>query len=72
MAAPPEYDQVFRTVVQWPPDQRASLARALIDTLRPPSREKPTLDQIVGIAHGNGDEQVEQWLGEHRMQKYGR
>jgi hypothetical protein len=72
-----DYDQVLKVVAGWPPEQRASLAHALIDTLKPANdSRKPTLDQIVGIARGEGpaptDEQVELWLDEHRMEKYGR
>jgi hypothetical protein len=76
MATTLEYDQVLRTITQWPPEQRASLAHAVLDSLRADGRRKPTLDQILGIARGEGpaptDEQVEQWLDEHRMEKYGR
>jgi hypothetical protein len=71
-----DYDQVLKAVAEWPPEQRASLAHALIDTLKPANRSKPTLDQIVGIARGAGpaptDEQVAQWLDEARTEKYGR
>ena len=70
-----DYEQIFQVVVQWPPQQRASLAHALIDTLQPANRAKPTLDQLVGVARGDGppptDEQVKQWIDEHRVTKYG-
>jgi hypothetical protein len=76
MSSTLDYDKVLKAVADWPPEQRASLAHALIDTLRPARRAKPTLDELVGVARGTGpaptDEDVEQWLDEDRMRKYGR
>jgi hypothetical protein len=73
---PDNFDLVLKEVTAWPPEHRASLAQAILQTLKQdaPGR-KPTVDQIIGIARGGGppptDQQVEQWLDEHRMRKYG-
>jgi hypothetical protein len=71
-----DFVEVLKKVSQWPPEQRATLAHALIDSLKPLKREKPTIDQLVGIGRGAGpaptDEQVKQWIDEHRTQKYGK
>ncbi|HZL38535.1 MAG TPA: hypothetical protein VFC78_24710 [Tepidisphaeraceae bacterium] len=80
MSNNPEYETVLKAVANWPPDQRVSLAHALIDSLGTraieSSRAKPALDQLVGIARGSGavptDGQVSQWIDEARMQKYER
>lgn len=73
-----DYDAVWRAVSGWPTERRVTLAHALIDSLRSPPdrpRPKPSLDELVGSARGEGpaptDEMVEQWIDEHRMQKYG-
>jgi hypothetical protein len=72
-----EYEAVLRAVAKWPAEDRALLAHALIDSLRPPDGNgaKPSLEQLVGIGRGEGDapsdEQVRQWIDEHRTRKYG-
>jgi hypothetical protein len=79
MEAEDDFDSVLATISAWPAERRASLAHALIDSLTTaadrPNGQKPTIDQLVGIARGDAppptDEQVKQWLGEHRMRKYG-
>ena len=77
MSGNPDYIAILNTVSTWPPEERASLAHALIDSLKPAvagSRTKPTIDQLVGIARGSGpaptDEQIEQFIGDARTQKY--
>ena len=75
-----DYDLVLKTVSAWPVEQRASLLNALINSLGSAGQgqkgPKPTIDELVGVARGEGppptDEQVKQWIDEHRMQKYGR
>jgi len=80
MNVEPDYDSVLATVSAWSAERRASLAHALIESLAqdsaPRNGRKPTLDQLVGVARGDGpppsDQQVKQWIDEQRMQKYGR
>ena len=73
---PDNFESVLKEVTAWPPEHRASLAHAIIESLRQDApRKKPTVDRIIGIARGDGppptDEQVKQWIDEHRMRKYG-
>ena len=75
---PDEFESVLKAVAGWSADRRATLAHVLIESLTreaAAARPKPTIDQIVGVARGAGppptDEQVKQWINEHRMRKYG-
>jgi hypothetical protein len=78
MVANRHFQEVLATVTKWPVEQRLSLVQAVVDGLQeqktaPPP--KPTLDQLAGLARGSGspptDEQVKQWIEEHRMRKSG-
>ena len=76
VSQPDNFDSVLNEVTAWPPEHRATLAQVLIESLRRDvPRRKPTIDQIIGIARGDGptpsDEQVKQWIDEHRTRKYG-
>ncbi len=72
------YETIRRTVLQWPADMRFALLRDLINTLAP-ADERPVRTGTLSIARGllstdkppPSDEQVEQWLSEHRQEKYG-
>lgn len=72
-------DTILKTVHTWPLAEQMALAQAI---LRRASEEldtepqRPSWREMVGLA-SNGlepptDEQVAQWLDEHRIQKYGR
>jgi hypothetical protein len=73
------YDIVLQTVRQWPPDRRFALVRDVINTLETevsPSRpRRKTLKKALGLLATNrpapSDAQVQQWLDEYRMEKYG-
>ncbi len=76
------YDNVLNVVRQWPTAQRFHLVQEVLKTLEPritrierPQRKEKTLDQALGLVSLSGpaptDEEVEQWLDEHRMEKYG-
>lgn len=75
MSLAADYNEILAAASHLPVEQRAALAQALIDTLRPSSRPKPTIDQLVGVGRGDGppptDEQVRRWIDEHRTEKYG-
>ena len=72
------YDSVLQTVRQWPPDRRFALVRDVIDTLETevsPSRpRRKTLKKALGLLATSrptpSDAQVQQWLDEHRTEKY--
>ena len=72
------YETVLRTVRQWPPDSRFALVQDVINTLamevRPLRSRRNTLDQALGLlATGQrapSDAEIQQWLGERRMEKY--
>ena len=75
---PDEYQSVLKVVAQWTAEQRAALARALIESLYRgvgSKRTKPTADQFVGLLRGKGppptDQEVRQLIDEHRTRKYG-
>jgi len=69
------YETVLKTVRQWPPDRRFALVRDVINTLSPevvPSRPKrKTLEKALGLLAIPSDAEVQQWLDERRMEKYG-
>jgi hypothetical protein len=73
------YDSVLQTVRQWPPNRRFALVRDVINTLATemiPSRSKrKTLKKALGLVATSGpapsDAEIQQWLDEHRLEKYG-
>ena len=50
MSATLDYNSILQTVTKWPPEQRASLAHELLATLRPAPGERPTIDELTGVA----------------------
>jgi hypothetical protein len=82
-----ELARVWEQVKNWPVRQQISLARKILDgvdatgTAEPPAASEPRpkrgspVAKLIGLGAGSGeppsDEQVRQWLGEHRMEKYG-
>jgi hypothetical protein len=75
-----ELGRVWTQVKHWPARLQVALARRILDAIDtqkapgPPPRGLPVSD-LVGLAAGSGelpsDEQVRQWIDEHRMEKYG-
>jgi hypothetical protein len=73
------YDSVLQTVRQWPPDRRLALVRDVINTLATevfPSRpRRKTLEKALGLLATSrpalSDAEIQQWLDERRMEKYG-
>ena len=73
------YETVLKTVHQWSPDRRFALVRDVINTLAPEvvlSRPKrKTLEKALGLLATSrpapSDAEVQQWLDERRMEKYG-
>ncbi len=73
------YQTVLNTVRQWPPDRRFALVQDVINTLasevaHPRPRHK-TLEKALGLLATDqpapSDAEIQQWLDEHRMEKYG-
>jgi hypothetical protein len=72
------YETVLKTVREWPLDRRFALVRDVINTLAaetsPIRPKRKTLERALGLlATGQpapSDTEVNQWLDEHRMEKY--
>lgn len=73
------YEAVLNTVRQWPPDRRFALVQDILNTLalevKPPRPRRRTLEKALGLLATSqpapSDAEIEQWLDEHRMEKYG-
>jgi hypothetical protein len=73
------YDNVLQMVRQWPPNRRFALVRDVINTLATdvfPSRpRRNTLKKALGLLATSrpapSDAEIQQWLDERRMEKYG-
>ena len=83
-AVPSDLAHVLDVVKTWPADMQLALARTILETIeKSPSspdkggarRGKP-VEALIGIGAGGGppptDEEVRNWIAEHRMEKYGR
>lgn len=73
------YKTVLDIVSNWPPAIRFSLVQDILDTLAPqaeiPRSKRNTLEKALGLLATEGpapsDAEIQQWLDEHRMEKYG-
>lgn len=74
------YETILQIIYTWPPASRLALVQDILETLRPefaPLRsQRNTLDQALGLLEAGGqpaptDEDVEQWIAESRLAKYG-
>ncbi|MDQ2806752.1 MAG: hypothetical protein M3Z04_07515 [Chloroflexota bacterium] len=73
------YDTILQIVTHWPPAQRFDLVQEVLKTLAPaPEATRPrqkTLATALGMLAKDqpppSDAEVEQWLEEARMEKYG-
>jgi hypothetical protein len=76
-----ELGRVWEQVKNWAPQLQITLARKILDrvdqaglTEPRPKRGSPVA-KLIGLGAGSGeppsDEQVRQWIDEHRMEKYG-
>jgi dihydroneopterin aldolase len=74
-----DYKAIIEIVRGWPPASRFSLVQDVLKTLAPEvenSRSKRnTLEKALGLLATSqsapSDAEVQQWLDEHRMEKYG-
>lgn len=75
----PSYETILQVVSSWPVDKRLILIQDVLKTVVPPTEaprpRRRTLAQARGLLATDrpppSDEEVEQWLEEHRMEKYG-
>lgn len=75
-----DYKNVFEIVRHWTPSQRFNLVQDILKTLAPQEgsagRKRQTIKEVFGILATDrtppNDEEVEQWLDEHRWEKYGK
>lgn len=73
------YEGVLKIVSQWPTAQQIALVEDVLRTIssrvEPPRQRRRTLDQALGLLANDRpaptDEEIEQWLDERRMEKYG-
>jgi hypothetical protein len=73
MAHDAAYQQVLNLVSAWPAEDRIALARDLLGTVdgnKHSPNARPSFERALGIGRGDGppptDEQVRQWIDEHR------
>lgn len=79
MSHRPEINSILKQVEGWPPEDRQALAKELLQpTTAPAANAAPreTLSRVKAIAASMTrppptDEEVKQWMDEHRMAKYG-
>jgi hypothetical protein len=78
-----DHKDILHAIERWPVEEQVTLARAILERVASgqveTSLEKPvrsTWDALHGIASSGQepptDEQLAQWLDEHKMDKYGR
>ncbi|HKB49014.1 MAG TPA: hypothetical protein VKC57_15020 [Ktedonobacterales bacterium] len=75
----PTMDDVLQTIQEWPSDARLALAYRILQSVVEPAPRtvtpKHTLDHALGLLARDtpppDDAQVQQWLDEHREEKYG-
>ena len=74
-----DYETVLNAVRQWPLERRFALVQDVLDslasTVAPARPREKTLEKALGLLATDQppptDDQVAQWLHEHRMEKYG-
>jgi len=73
------YETILKIVYSWPPASRLILVQDILKTLKPELEttrpQHNTLKQALGLLATTqpapSDAEVEQWLDEHRLEKYG-
>lgn len=77
------YENILKTIKHWPSSERLSLIRDILDTLTPElensevsaaSTKHPTLSDALGFLTTQtppSDEEIQEWLDKHRLEKYG-
>ena len=73
------YEGVLKIISQWPAAQQMALVedvlRRISPRVEPPRKRQRTIDRALGLLATDQpaptDEEVERWLDEHRVEKYG-
>lgn len=73
------YESVLKIISQWPASRQMALVEEVLKTVsprvEPPKERRRTIDEALGMLATDKaaptDEEVKQWLDEHRMEKYG-
>lgn len=73
------YETILQTIHNWPPARRLTLVQDILKTLAPEVEttrpRRSTLEQARGLLATSqpppSDTDVERWLDEHRLEKYG-
>lgn len=82
-ATPLDRKDILHAIERWPVEDQVALARTILERTAsgqaetsPEQPARSTWDALHGIASSGQesptDEQVAQWLDEHKMDKYGR
>jgi hypothetical protein len=79
-----DYVEVLKTVQDWPFSQRIALVQDILRALVPelaileavaPRTRRNTLQEALGLLSTDqsppSDEEIQEWLDEHRLEKYG-
>jgi hypothetical protein len=74
-----DYATILRIITDWPVSQRVVLMQDVLKTIAPaaeaPRPRRKTLQEARGLLATDQppptDEQIQQWLDERRMEKYG-
>lgn len=79
--APADYKAILAAINAWPLPYRLALMQEILRVMTPemsptqPSQSKHGFERARGLLASDqpppSDEEVEQWLEEHRMEKYG-
>lgn len=73
------YESILKTIRSWPVSSQLTLMqdvlRSMEDEIQAKPKPKNTLEKALGLLATDSppptDEEVEQWLHERRMEKYG-
>ena len=71
------YEAILEAIDQWPSAKRLTLIQDILRTWMPPAakRRRNTLEKALGLLATSepppSDNEVDRWLNERRMEKYG-
>ena len=77
------YENILKTIKHWPSSERLNLIQDILDTLKPDLEDsnstlspvkRPTLPDALGLLATPtppSDQEVQELLDEHRLEKYG-
>lgn len=79
-----KYEDIIKIIRNWPLSQRLTLVQDVLSTfvpeletdkLPPPRAKRNTLNNALGLLATNhsppSDEEIQNWLDEYRLEKYG-